>query len=302
MPAHNKRLACIGECMLELYQHDNDLFHLGFAGDVYNMAAYFAHCAEDIASVDLISAVGNDIYSQRLLKAVNEKSVGTSQVRTLDNRMPGLYLVENDDTGERAFHYYRSEAAARHMFDGPEGDTLLKKLYEYDSVYFSGITLAILEDESRGKFIEALADLHKHDVMICFDSNYRPKLWESHEQAQHCYDQIMPFIDIALPSLADDHVLYGGSTLDACADRFLNAGCHKVIITHGENDYMIATKEQRQLYPVAAVNAVDTTGAGDSFNAAFLAAILQGEDDEAAANKAAALSAKVVQAKGAIII
>ena len=294
------QLAVIGECMLELYQHHDDLFRLGFAGDVYNVAVYFARSAGDAASVALISAVGSDGHSKRMLDAIEQQGVATHHVRQLSEHMPGLYIVENDAYGERDFHYYRSAAAARYMFDGDEGDALLEQLSQYDAVYFSGITLAILRPQSRHKFIAKLAELHQQDCVICFDSNYRPKLW-SDDDALACYNAVLPYVDIALPSYTDCKMLHGHATLDDCATHYLNVGASKVVVTAGDEGYLLATTDARKQYDVDKVQAVDTTGAGDSFNGALLAAIFGGDSDEMACQQAAALSRLVVQQQGAII-
>lgn len=292
------RLAVIGECMLELYQQQDDLFRLGFAGDVFNMAVYYKQRAAD-AAVDLISAVGSDGHSQRMLDAIKQRGIGIDYVRQFDERMPGLYIVENDIYGERDFHYYRSEAAARHMFDGEAGVALLDELTQYDAVYFSGITLAILRPESRDKFIAQLALLKQQGCIICFDTNYRAKLWGG-EAALPYYNLIMPYVDIVLPSLADCDALYGFQTLDECATYFLDAGVAKVVVTAGEEGYLLATPARRKHYNIEKVKAIDTTGAGDSFNGAFLAAVFRGDSDELACQQAAALAREVVQFKGAV--
>lgn len=296
-----KRLASIGECMLELCHHNDDLFSLDYAGDVYNMAVYCAHSSGESAVIDFISAVGTDPYSKNMLAAMEQNQVHTGQVRRIESRMAGLYFVENDEQGERDFHYYRSQSAARHMFDGVDGDRLLESLKSYDVIYFSGITLAILEPESRDKFVTSLAGLHQQGVTIAFDSNYRAKLWDNPDQAKACYQSVLPFVHIALPSLSDEERLYGDDC-DACVARYLHVGAETVIVKQGERGYLIASQEAQCFYEVNKVKPVDTTGAGDSFNGAFLAALMQGDDCEMAAYKAAQLAATVVQKKGAIIV
>lgn len=296
-----KRLAVVGECMLELHECENDTFCMGYAGDVYNVAVYFSHIAGDTLDVDFITAVGTDRYSNAMMDEWRKHGVRARHARRIDDRMAGLYLIETDEIGERDFHYYRSEAAARHMFDGEEGAVLLNQLAKYDYVYFSGITLAILHNECRDKFLAKLAELKNCGVIICFDTNYRSKLWPSREVAQTFFNLAMSFVDIALPSFTDINHLFGDTDLASCADRFLEAGAKKVILTDGDKSYMIATADKQTLHPVTAVSAVDTTGAGDSFNGAYIAAIMQGDSDEVACEKAATLAGEVVQHRGAII-
>ncbi len=294
-------LAVVGECMLEFYQQQKDLFRLGFAGDAYNVAVYFVRCVETDVKVQFVTALGTDSYSQRMLAEWRHQGVGVDYVRFIEKRMPGLYLVETDDVGERDFHYYRQQSAARIMFDGDEGTALLQRLFEFDYVYFSGITLAILEAESRQKWISILADLKKAGIVIYFDTNYRPKLWPTPEEARACMESVLPYVDVALPSFTDMYTLYGDRDIEACVDRYLSAGVKKLVITQGDMGYMLADREHRRYVPVDAVQAIDTTGAGDSFNAAYLAYTIEAEDDLTACQKAAALAREVVQHRGAIL-
>ena len=292
-------LAVVGECMIELYQQEGDLFHFGFAGDVYNLAVYFARSGA--VPVDMVTAVGVDSYSDRMVDRWCTEGVQARYLRCIADKMPGLYLVETDDHGERDFHYYRNDAAARYMFNGDEGLALLNNLFNYTHVYFSGITLAILHDEGRERFIELLPQLRAKDITICYDSNYRARLWPSKEVALSYFDRIMPFIDMALVSLSDNQCLYGEMDFDRCAQHYLNAGVSRVIVKEGSEGYMIVTPQKRAHFSVESIAPVDTTGAGDSFNGAYLAAIMQGDSDEVACEKAAALARQVVMHKGAII-
>lgn len=295
----SKYLATIGECMLEFYQETGNHFHLGFAGDVYNVAVYFARSTA--VPVDMVTAVGIDPYSNRMVDAWCSEGVQARYLRCLADRMPGLYLVETDEAGERDFYYYRSDSAARYMFNGNEGLALLQHLFDYSHVYFSGITLAILNDEGREQFLEFLPELRKKGIIVCYDTNYRSRLWPSKEMALDYFDRVLPFVDIALPSLSDNYYLYGDADFNACADRYLNAGAKRVIVKEGADGYMIATPEKRAHFAVDPIKPVDTTGAGDSFNGAYLAALIEGDSDELACQKAAALARKVVLHKGAII-
>lgn len=295
-------LAVVGECMIELYQQESELFHFGFAGDVYNVAVYFARSIDkSVAAVDMLTAIGVDNYSNRMVDFWCSEGVQSRYLRCIADKMPGLYLVETDEHGERDFHYYRSDAAARYMFNDDPGLALLQNLFHYTHIYFSGITLAILKEEGRERFLDLLPKLKKRGITICYDSNYRMRLWPSRNIALDYFNRVLPFIDIALPSLSDNQCLYGDSDFEACADRYLNAGAKRVIVKEGAEGYMIATPEKRKHFSVDPVTPVDTTGAGDSFSGAYLAAIIQGDSDEIACQKAAQLARQVVLHKGAII-
>lgn len=297
----NQTLAIVGECMLELCHSTQNLFEMKFAGDAYNVAYYFQSESRGKNNIEFISALGTDVYSDAMIKTWSEKGIGVSHVRNIEQRMPGLYFVETDNLGERTFHYYRSQAAARDMFEGEGGDQLLADMSVFTHLYFSGITLAILNPESREKFLAKLSEFKQQGMIIAFDTNYRPKLWDTPAVARACMNAVLPFVDIGLPSLTDMMALYETDDRDVCFEHYFSAGVSKIIASCGEDGYMIATKDACREYPVEVVRAIDTTAAGDSFNGAYLAAIMQGDDDETACKKAAALSAKVVQCRGALV-
>lgn len=301
MSSQLKRLAVIGECMLEFYHVNEENFHLGFAGDVFNMAYYFAQLAEAGMTVDMITALGRDPYSQKMIKTWASYGVRGHLTRFIDDKLPGLYLVETDEYGERDFIYYRENAAARYMFEGTDGVALLNQLSTFDVIYFSGITLAILKEPYREGFLNRLRELKQAGVKIVFDCNYRARLWPSIEVAQACVNLVIPFVDIALPSFGDSNLLFGDHTLGDCVNRYLSAGVSKVIASEGEKGYMIATPESQQYYNIEGVKPVDTTGAGDSFSGAYVAGMMAGMDDVSACERASKLSREVVKHKGAIV-
>jgi len=297
------RLASIGECMIELSPLEARSFFMSFAGDTLNTAIYCARSADPKQlTVDYITALGDDHYSDEMLRQWQSEGIGIDLVRKISGKSPGLYLIRNDEQGDREFYYYRSQAPARDLFDGSIGDALCQELLKFNSIYLSGITLAILHNEGREKLIKALEQAKKVGISVCFDTNYRPQLWPSAAVAKSTIQSVLESTQIALPSFEDANRLFGDKTPENVAARLRDTGVGEIVVKQGEQGYFISTAEGQQHISIQPVEmAVDTTAAGDSFNGAYIAGRTQGLSPLEAAQKGATMASQVVMHKGAII-
>src|SRR3712207_2573497 len=98
------KVAAIGECMVELTVLGADTLRLGFGGDTLNTSVYLARLG---IAVDYVTALGDDSYSARMVAQWREEGIGIDLVLRLPGRLPGLYLIETDASGERRFLYWR---------------------------------------------------------------------------------------------------------------------------------------------------------------------------------------------------
>lgn len=284
-------LLCIGEVMGELRRSDTG-FALGFAGDTYNTAVYARRADADLR-IDYLTAIGHDPLSAGLLDAAADEGIGTDLIVRDQARQIGLYSVTTDAAGERSFHYWRAQSAARAMFD--DGADRVANA-DHSILFLSGITLAILSPESRAALIKALAAA---PGKVAFDSNYRPALWENVETAAEAVAAMWQVADIALPSIEDMEVLFGDDEASALA-RLNAAGCTSGALKRGPSG-PLAMDGSAPDGCAPAPKVVDTTSAGDSFNGAYLAAILAGKPEKTALCAGHDMAAKVVQYPGAII-
>jgi len=110
------KVACIGECMIELKQAEGGLCSRGFGGDTLNTAVYLARLG---AGVDYITALGDDVLSDEMIAGWAAEGVGTQRVLRLPGKLPGLYMIQTDAKGERRFFHWRDSAAARSLMDLP---------------------------------------------------------------------------------------------------------------------------------------------------------------------------------------
>ena len=173
-------------------------YQRAFAGDSFNTAVYLARAAQ---SVRYLTRLGDDDSSTGALRMMTEEGIDPSLVQRQADGNMGLYLIENDDSGERSFTYYRDGSPARRLFDQP-----LK--LSADVFYFTGITLAVTRS-GRENLIRLLADLQQAGCWLVFDPNYRPRLWDGVAQAQAACADVLPFCNLVLPTLADDQALWG---------------------------------------------------------------------------------------------
>ena len=146
-------IALIGECMIELL-HEGDNFRQGFGGDTLNTAVYLSRLsANKGVTVNYVTALGQDNISQDMIDSWNAEGVNTQFVQRSETKQPGLYMVETDDTGERSFIYWRSDAAAKFWLE-TASEELIDQLVAQDAIYLSGISVAILSPASREKLYD----------------------------------------------------------------------------------------------------------------------------------------------------
>lgn len=299
-----KRIALIGECMIELNGAPFGAMEQAYGGDSLNTAVYLARTAGQSVAIDYISALGCDAISNGMITRWNDEGINTDVVLRDSTRQPGLYLIQLDDQGERTFLYWRNQSAARYMMQHPDFETVTKHLETVDMVYLSGISLAILPADDRLRLIELLTQLNSQGIAVVFDSNYRPALWESADIARECYTQLLAITDLALVTNDDEATLWGDENEEATLARLKAAGVKKAVVKMGPkgNYYEDFTTETRTFVATTPVKTViDTTSAGDSFNAGFLAGVLTGKTPIQCSEQGHQLAGIVIQHKGAII-
>src|SRR5688572_14287306 len=197
------KIASIGECMLELSaaQAQPDLRRLGFGGDTLNTAVYLARLG---VPVDYVTALGDDPYSQRMIESWRSEGIGTDLVQRAAGRLPGLYMIELDEKGERRFFYWRQQAPARDIFGNERADDLCKALLKYDWLYLSGISLSLYGEAGRERLFDLLRQFRAKGGKVAFDSNYRPRGWPSVEVARREIRDQLALTDLVLSSLEDE--------------------------------------------------------------------------------------------------
>ncbi|WP_415401193.1 sugar kinase [Tateyamaria sp. SN3-11] len=289
------KVAAIGEAMIELSMA-GDTAGVGVAGDTLNTAIYLKRTAPKL-TVDYITRLGTDAFSDRIADFIASEDIGTDRIERDPAGTPGLYAINTDDTGERSFTYWRDSSAARRMFITDTGPDFYA-LERYDVIYLSGITLAILSSSVRTALLRFLQSFRNAGGRVCYDSNYRPKLWVDADTALAANTAMWSLTDIALPSV-DDEENMTGEDAETIARRFLfmdRTGALK----RGPSGPLCLSTGGPCDFP-AATTVVDTTAAGDSFNGGYLGTLLTGGSQQRALRAGHDLAAKVIGHKGAIM-
>lgn len=291
------QLLAMGEAMAELRKAD-DGFAVGFAGDTFNTAVYCRRLLPQEGRVGYLTLLGSDPLSNGFLALAEAERVDTSGVRRETAHNIGIYSVQTDAQGERSFHYWRDDSAARQMFRDPAD---LAAMSGAEILYLSAITLAIITPEAREALIVRLTDLRSQGRRIAFDSNYRPRLWPDRDTARDWIRRMWQITDIALPSADDERALYGDTDDAEVLSRLRGWGCRSGALKCGASGPVAfdATVPAGHFPPATRV--VDTTAAGDSFNGAFLAALLTGRDEATAMDWGHRTASAVIGQPGAIV-
>jgi 2-dehydro-3-deoxygluconokinase len=291
------KVACIGECMIELRQAPGGLYSRGFGGDTLNTAVYLSRLG---IATDYITALGDDSLSEEMIAGWQAEGVNTAKVARVPGKLPGLYMIETDAGGERKFFHWREAAAARLLMDLPQTGVILNSLAAYHAVYFSAITLSIYSEAGRGRLFAALSRARQEGTRVAFDTNFRARGWPDLDVARRVFTQAFETADIALASTEDLLPLWPGESNEALLARIASP---EAVLKLAEPASIVhfkdAVEEVRAEPPAKPV--IDTTAAGDSFAAAYLAARLTGADPVAAARAGHRLAGVVVCYPGAII-
>lgn len=299
---HIRRIAVIGECMVEL-THVNNALQSGFGGDTLNTAVYLARLTKEYdMTICYATGLGQDPFSRAMLAGWQSEGINSDLVSLSANKLPGIYVIETAENGERNFYYWRNDSAVRYWLDDQELASLLKVFCQYQLIYLSGISLAILTPQGRERLITLLSLCHQKGVKIAFDNNYRPALWQHAQDAQADYQRVLSLTDIAFLTFDDEQLLWGDVDEQQTIQRTQGFGVREIVIKRGAQAcYLINDDNREQIPSVFVKNIVDTTAAGDSFSAAYLAKRILGGTTQQAAQAGHTLAGRVIQHSGAII-
>lgn len=280
-------IVSFGEPLIEFNrpkEGDGRTWLQGFGGDSQNAAIA---AARQGASVGYLTSVGQDWMGDAFLDLWKAEGVDASRVTRHPTAPTGVSFVTHTAAGHK-FDYLRKNSAASLM--EPEAlatDYIIgAKLF-----HLSAIGQAI-SGSARAACNAAVDAARQAGVKVSYDTNLRLRLWDLdvaratiHETCRRC--------DILLPSLDDSQQLTGLSKPDEIADFYLGLGAPMVALKMGSDGALLALPDKRTRIAPYRVEAVDATGAGDTFDGSFLARLLEGDEPEQAAryaNVAAALS------------
>lgn len=289
--------------MIELRGRIFGAMQQAFGGDTLNTAVYLSRLASHKGvEVSYATDLGSDPFSDAMIRAWEEEGIDMRLLKRESGRMPGLYTIQVDENGERTFHYWRDRSAAKAYFSSPS-TPLEEQIEDIDVLYFSGISLAILDSAGRDRLFKAAERLRAHGGKVIYDNNYRPRLWPVTVEARAWYALAYEISDTVMVTLDDEMALFGITDEQKALERVLALPCQEVVIKRGSQPAIVRELGKDPLYvPACKVDkVVDTTAAGDSFAAGYLAARLTGKSAEESVRSGARMASVVIQHPGAII-
>lgn len=288
---------CLGEMMVEVAARPDGTARMGFGGDTFNTAVYLARLGQP---TEYLTAFGDDPFSAMARAALAEEGVSDAGCPTATGATLGLYAIRTDARGERTFTYWRHNAPARGLFGPWFSDSVEARLMQAGMVYLSGITLWLYDAPALDRLFALLAKARRAGAKVAFDGNYRPRLWGADRGATRAlYDRMLRLTDICLATADDEQALWDDASAEESIARLRGAGVVEVVVKSGPDGALLGSGVWVPTTPDP--SPVDTTAAGDSFNAAYLAARLSGIDPDAAAAAGNTLAAKVIRHPGALM-
>jgi 2-dehydro-3-deoxygluconokinase len=270
MSEQRPRVVAVGEALIEFVRGGDGRFGIGCAGDSFNVAVYLARVGIDAA---FATALGDDPYSDAILALAAAEGVASDLVLRTRGRLPGLTVVDADTAGTRRRYDWGADAPARDLFELPDWGRVAEGLTKAKLVYFSGITLSLYSNTGLGRFLALIEMVRQQGVKVAFDGNFRPRGWRGDlSRTRAVFMEALKRIDMALPAYDDEAVLWGDPSPEATVERLQAFGIAEIVVKNGPNSALVASGGRNEFIPVPEVVVpVDTTAAGDSFNAAYIA-------------------------------
>jgi 2-dehydro-3-deoxygluconokinase len=286
--------------MVELSRGGDGRFTASCGGDTFNTAIYLARAGVNVAYA---TALGDDPHSDGIVAMAAAEGVKTELMLRVPGRLPGLYMIETDSKGERSFRYWRGEAPARELFEHKDWNRIAEAMMAARLVYFSGITLSLYSNTGLGRLLAIVEMARRQGAKIVFDGNFRPQGWKGDlPRTRTVFMEALKRVDVALPTYDDEAVLWGDPSPEATVERLQAFGIGEIVVKNGPHSALVAAGGRQEfIAPGEVVEPVDTTAAGDTFNAAYIAARLEGENPGNAAAAGHKLAAEKVRHRGAIM-
>ena len=288
----------IGEAMIEISNIKNSLYNQSFAGDTLNFCNYLD---KKKLNAFFLSAIGKSKISQSLLDFIKSKNISTKYIKQINQFEVGLYLIKNKDNGEKQFFYWRDESAAKQYFNNIDFLNLYKELKNFDYIYFSGITLSIIHISKLNNFIKLLKLLKSKKIKIVFDFNIRPSRWNK-KNLNIFLDSVLKYVDICFLSGEDMNYWKNKNNIKSYEQIVRKYKLkHSIFRKNAKFTYVFLNKTRYVFKNKLLKTVVDTSGAGDGFNAAYLSNFIVNNDPVLALKAGSSLGSKIVMKKGAIV-
>ena len=292
------KLCSIGECMVEISNIKNNIYKQSIAGDTLNFCSYLDKSFFDVY---FFTALGNTLLSRETLKFISNRNILNNFIFTEKNKEIGLYLIHNDNSGEKKFFYWRDNSAAKLFFNKVNYIKYIKFFKKFNYIYFSGITLSILNNSSLSKFSLFLMKLKKQNIKVVFDLNIRISRWKI-KNLENSLKLILPHVDMLFASGEDLSFLKKNNNVSIFHDLINQYNIsHGIYRKNATINYSFFNKKKYIKKNKVVKKIVDSSGAGDGYNAAYLTNFIKTNNPQLALNQGSKLGSRIVMKKGAII-
>jgi len=296
----DKLAICVGEATIEFNRGKDGRFGLSCGGDVFNTAVYLARSG---AKVSFATAVGDDPFSEGLVALAAAEGIARDLILRVPGRLPAVTASDLAPTGERRPFHWREGAPARDLFELPDWPRIAEAMVDASIIYFTGVTLSLYSNAGLGRFFATLETARKHGAKVAFDCNFRPRGWKGDlARTRLVFMEALKRVDVALPTYDDEAVLWGDPSPEATVERMRAFGIAEVAVKNGPNSALVFADTASEHVPVPeVVEPIDTTAAGDAFNAGYLGARLSGEPPQQAAAAGHRMAAQVIRHVGGLM-
>jgi fructokinase len=286
----------VGELLIDMISDDYD--DGSFSSSTYNK--FFGGSPSNIAmnvkklgaNSLVASAVGEDGLGKFLINHLKNTNIDTSYIQQVDYAT-SMVLVTKSMTSPVPIFYREADYQLSYT------SRLEKALKNSKIVHFSCWPISRMP--VRNTIEKVIEEARKNKMLVCFDPNYHPMIWQKGEDGVEYVKSIISKVDIVKPSEDDAERLFGTDSYENQVEKFLKLGAKLVIMTLGKDGAIVSNGEKTIKFNTLATEVVDTTGAGDAFWSGFYTAIVKGCTIRESLNLGFAVSAYKLKNTGAVV-
>jgi 2-dehydro-3-deoxygluconokinase len=283
-------IVAIGECLVEFVELEDGKYAQSYAGDTLNTLFYASRLG---LKTGYVTAIGQDPFSEGIELLLDTEKIDRT-ISASDDGVNGMYFVLGA-SGQKRYHFLRKHSAATRMLEHIDKSKLRAYLLKTKVFHLSLTSIGIQSE--RDRLIDLLSRI-AGDVKISLDSNYRAAVWADREDAQHWYEKVLPFVSMLFVTDTDHEAIYGKEDFVHAIKRYQGFGINRLAYRMGERGSILFDGKAQTIKAVEDVKVIDTTGAGDAYNAGFIHAMLQGRSFKECGEFATACAATAIEDSG----
>jgi len=266
----------IGEILVEIMRKNRDLpFNVPaeFVGPFPSGApAIFADAVARLGCPSaIVGAVGDDDFGVMVVNRLKRDGVDVSRVKVLKNYLTGIAFVSYFSNGTRRFIFHLKRSASSKISAKNINEDYIVR---FKHLHIMGSALSVSRS-MREACYKAVKIAHENGLSISLDPNLRPELLLSHKIREIC-KPVIERADFILPSIEEMKVLAGTEDVDSACSKMLNIDVNVIAVKMGSLGSTIYTEGGKKHIPPFKVDEIDPTGAGDTYDAAFIVGLLRG--------------------------